>query len=205
MRLEAAARELHDTSAPVGLPPYRSSQELLDDLDLVRDSLAQEKSLRLARRLIDPLVREVRTFGLHLHTLDIRAHARQLTQALNEIEENCEQNSSDENFATPLSRDTADVLATFRAIAQIQREEPADTIQQYVISGATGAEDVWRVLHLARTHEVSCIAGENRAAIRVVPLFESIEDLREPPPSAVKSGPPPPISPCSNPGSAARK
>ena len=53
-----------------------------------------------------------------------------------------------------------------------------ETIQQYVISGATSAEDVWRVLHLARTHEVSCMAGENRAAIRVVPLFESIEDLR---------------------------
>jgi phosphoenolpyruvate carboxylase len=128
--------------------------------------------------LIDPLVREVRTFGLHLHTLDIRAHARQLTQALREIEENCEQNSSQENFATPLSRETADVLATFRAIAQIQREEPVETIQQYIISGATSADDVWRVLHLARTHEVSCIAGENRAAIRVVPLFESIEDLR---------------------------
>ena len=178
MRLEAAARALHDTSAPIGLPPYRSSQELLEDLHLVRDSLAQEKSLRLARGLIDPLVREVRTFGLHLHTLDIRAHARQLTQALREIEENCDQNSSEENFATPLSRETADVLATFRAIAQIQREEPVETIQQYVISGATSAEDVWRVLHLARTHEVSCMPGENRAAIRVVPLFESIEDLR---------------------------
>ena len=178
LRLEAAARELHDASTPVGLSPYRSSHELLEDLYLVRDSLAQEKSVRLARTLIDPLVREVRTFGLHLHTLDIRAHARQLTQALKEIEENCEHNSSDESFSTPLSRETSDVLATFRAMAQIQREEPVETIQQYVISGATAAEDVWRVLHLARTHEVSCMAGENRAAIRVVPLFETIEDLR---------------------------
>ncbi len=178
MRLEASAHELHDSATPVGLPPYRSPQELLEDLHLLRDSLAEEKSLRLARALIDPLVREVRTFGLHLHTLDIRAHARQLTQALREIEENCTGNSSQENFASPLSRETADVLATFRAIAQIQRKEPAETIQQYVISGATSAEDVWRVLHLARTHEVSCMDGENRAAIRVVPLFESIEDLR---------------------------
>ena len=96
-----------------------------------------------------------------------------------EIEENCTANiASQEDFAKPLSRETADVLATFRAIAQIQRKEPAETIQQYVISGATSAEDVWRVLHLARTHEVSCMAGEDRAAIRVVPLFESIEDLR---------------------------
>ena len=30
----------------------------------------------LARRLVDPLRRKVATFGLHLHTLDIRQHAR---------------------------------------------------------------------------------------------------------------------------------
>ncbi|MGH9616249.1 MAG: phosphoenolpyruvate carboxylase [Acidobacteriaceae bacterium] len=178
MRLEAVAQELHRSTAPVALPPYRSSQDLLADLQLLRDSLAQEKSIRLARALIDPLIREVRTFGLHLHTLDIRQHARQLTQALREIEENCATPSSQENFAAPLSAETADVLATFRALAQIQREEPVETVQQYIISGATSAEDVWRVLHLARTHQVSCIAQENRAAIQVVQLFETIEDLR---------------------------
>ncbi len=178
MRLEASAHELHDASACATLQPYRSSQELLEDLHLLRDSLAEKKGLRLARTLIDPLVREVRTFGLHLHTLDIRQHARQLTQTLSEIEENCTEQASRENFASPLSQETADVLATFRAMARIQQQEPAETMQQFVISGATGAEDVWRVLHLARIHQVSCIAGEDRAAIRVVPLFESIEDLR---------------------------
>ncbi len=178
MRLEAAAHKLQDASACATLQPYRSSQELLEDLRLLRDSLAEKKGLRLARTLIDPLVREVRTFGLHLHTLDIRQHARQLTQTLSEIEENCAEQASQENFSSPLSHETADVLATFRAMAQIQQQEPAETMQQFVISGATGADDVWRVLHLARIHQVSCIAGEDRAAIRVVPLFESIEDLR---------------------------
>ena len=178
MRLEAATHHLHNAIAPTALPPYHSSQELLEDLHLLRESLAEKKGLRLARALIDPLVREVRTFGLHLHTLDIRQHARQLTQALQELEECSTKATAQENFASPLSPETADVLATFGAIAQIQRDEPAETIQQFVISGATGAEDVWRVLHLARIHQVSCIAGENRAAIRVVPLFESIEDLR---------------------------
>src|SRR5665213_2799580 len=174
MRLQAAR-----VDAPAAaLPPYRSAQDLIDDLTLLRISLAENKSPRLARSLLDPLVREVRTFGLHLHTLDIRQHARLHTQALLEIEQHPEGKTAEEDFAKPLSQETGDVLATFRAIAQIQRDEPAETIRQYVISGATGAEDVWRVLHLARTHEISCMAGENRAAIQVVPLFESIEDLR---------------------------
>ncbi len=174
-RLQAAPGELR--VAPF-LPSYRSARELLEDLTLLRTSLAENKSLRLARSLIDPLVREVRTFGLHLHTLDIRQHARLHTEALLEIEQNPAGKTAGEDFARPLSPETADVLATFRAIAQIQRQEPAETVQQYVISGATGVEDIWRVLHLARTHQVSCTAGEGRAAIQVVPLFESINDLR---------------------------
>ncbi len=177
-RLESTKAKLHIAGARTGLPEYRAAQDLLDDLTLLRTSLVENKSPRLARSLVDPVIREVRTFGLHLHTFDIRQHARLHTQALQEIAQSPEEKLAAENFAKPLSPETADVLATFRAIAQIQREEPAETIQQYVISGATGAEDIWRVLHLARTHEVSCVAAEDRAAIQVVPLFESIEDLR---------------------------
>lgn len=177
-RLRAIGAELRLPTGPAVLPPYRIAGEFLDDLNLLRTSLIENKSPRLARTLIDPLIRGVRTFGLHLHTLDVRQHARYHTQALQEIEQRPVNTDAKEAFATPLSPETADVLATFRTVAQIQREEPAETIQQYVISGATGTEDIWRVLHLARTHGVSCMAGEKRAAIQVVPLFESIEDLR---------------------------
>ena len=178
MRLETAGQEARAPATLGTLAAYRSAQELLDDLDLLRISLAQNKGLRLARALVDPLVREVRTFGLHLHTLDIRQHARLHSQALTETAALPTKKAGKENFSTPLSPETSDVLATFRTIAQIQHEQPVETIQQYVISGATCAEDVWRVLHLARTQGVSCTAGAGRAAIQVVPLFESIEDLR---------------------------
>ena len=178
MRLQAMGPTLQVQAPNAVLPPYQSAQDLLDDLDILRTSLAENKSLRLARSFIDPLIREVRTFGLHLHTFDIRQHAKQDTQALLEIERGQSKESPGEDFSKPLSPETIDVLNTFRAIAQIQREEPAETIQQYVVSGTTGVEDTWRVLHLARTHQVSCMAEENRPAIQVVPLFEWIEDLR---------------------------
>lgn len=177
-RLESSGLMQPATSRPALLPAYTSAQELLDDLLLLRTSLAEHKSMRLARSLVDPLIREVRTFGLHLHTLDIRQHARLHTKTLQEIAEPSGNASGSEEFSTPLSPEATDVLATFRAVAQIQQERPPDTIQQYVISGATGAEDIWRVLHLARIQGVSSAAGDGRASIQVVPLFESIDDLR---------------------------
>ena len=49
---------------------------LFRDLEVLRASLAANGGIRIARTLIDPLILQVRTFGLHLHTLDIRQHAR---------------------------------------------------------------------------------------------------------------------------------
>jgi phosphoenolpyruvate carboxylase len=58
------------------LPGYASAEEFAADLSILRDSLAANRGLRIARNLVDPLLLLVRTFGLHLHTLDIRQHAR---------------------------------------------------------------------------------------------------------------------------------
>ena len=66
------------------LPPYCSVDEFIDDLETLRASLESNRGLRIARTLVDPLILQVRTFGLHLHTLDIRQHARVHAAALQE-------------------------------------------------------------------------------------------------------------------------
>src|SRR5215469_16746170 len=72
------------------LAPYRSVQDLLDDLAVLRQSLACNRGLRIARTLVDPLILQMRTFGLHLHTLDVRQHARVHAVALKEaIADSC--------------------------------------------------------------------------------------------------------------------
>jgi phosphoenolpyruvate carboxylase len=160
------------------LPPYKAAAELLGDLQLLRDSLAENRSERLARSLIDPILREVRTFGLHLHSLDIRQHARQHTRALAAIDASSKKAPQTGEMLPP---DLSDVLATFQAIQRIQQEEPQETLAQYVISGASSAEDIWHVLRLAHMHSVACTRIDGRPAIQIVPLFESIEDLRNAP------------------------
>ncbi len=65
-------------------PPYKSAQEFLADLEILHASLVENRGPRLAHALIDPLILEVRTYGLHLQTLDIRQHARLHAAALEE-------------------------------------------------------------------------------------------------------------------------
>jgi phosphoenolpyruvate carboxylase len=164
------------------LQPYRSASELLGDLSLLRDSLAANRGLRLAELFIDPLLLEVRTFGLHLQTLDIRQHARVHEVAVDEL--SAWQNTASLELPAPLSPQTAEVLATFQGVAEIKQRAP-QAIAQYVISGASTAQDVLRVLWLARLGNVHVEGGEveqgHDPGLQPVPLFESIEDLRNAP------------------------
>ncbi|HEX4022354.1 MAG TPA: phosphoenolpyruvate carboxylase [Acidobacteriaceae bacterium] len=177
-RLDAGRKTPEGESIRAALPPYRSAAELLEDLDLLRTSLATHAGVRLARMLIDPLILEVRTFGLHLQTLDIRQHARLHTRALAEMQTWPSPGVNPAVFATPMSPETTNVLETFRTIADLQEKNSADAVRQYVISGAGSVDDVLHVLQLARMQGVTCAATETSQGLMPVPLYESIEDLR---------------------------
>ena len=171
------------------LPAYCSVDEFIDDLETLRSSLADNRGLRIARTLIDPLILQVRTFGLHLHTLDIRQHARVLSSALKEAISD----TIAPSLPGALSAQTATVLETFRVVAEVKEGCSPEVIRQYVISGTTSVEDVLAVVRLARLGGVK-VEGSDGAPSRdpegrqqkdpglmPVPLFESIEDLRNAP------------------------
>jgi phosphoenolpyruvate carboxylase len=64
---------------------YQSADEFAGDLKIVRRSLAENRGERLALQVLDPLLQNVRTFGLHLTTLDLRQHARAAHDSLNSV------------------------------------------------------------------------------------------------------------------------
>ncbi len=200
------------------LPPYTRASDLLADLTVVQQSLLQNRGSRLAQLLIDPLLLEVRTYGLHLQTLDIRQHAKVHTAALTELAALLPQQLSEEVGAPepgapepgapgldsetwvlahtsqdpqpippPLSPATTELLDTVRAIAQLKRDFPPETIQQYVISGAASATDIRDVITLARLGGVlvegapATDTADADPGLQPVPLFESIEDLQNAP------------------------
>jgi phosphoenolpyruvate carboxylase len=187
MRLGATPQSSVPLPPNPALSRYNRASDLLSDLTVLRNSLMANKGERLAEMLIDPLLIEVRTYGLHLQTLDIRQHARVHAAAVTEIA-GCTAQSADPNtlhLSPALSDQTTEVLDTFRAIAMLKKEYPPEAIQQYVISGATSAEDVLNVLWLARLGGVKVEASDEGAdfdpGLQPVPLFESIEDLENAP------------------------
>ncbi len=163
------------------LEPYPDADAFREDLLLLRASLMENRGERIAAELIDPLLLLLRTFGLHLHTLDVRQHAVRHKLTVEQVAAAAGCSAAEGRPADPLSPECQDVLDTMRTIARLQQGPSRQAIRHYVISGAASTEDVLRVVGLARIAGVQVEGGNGIAGLMPVPLFESIEDLQHAP------------------------
>jgi phosphoenolpyruvate carboxylase len=141
---------------------YRTPAELLDDLRAVQRSLAAAGAARLAYGELQNLVWQVETFGFHLAELEVRQHSRVHDVALSEVK-----------GLGRRSTQTEEVLATFRAIKQIQERFGTDACRRYIVSFTRDSSDIANVYALAE----EAVQGGTSPEIEVIPLFESVEDL----------------------------
>ena len=74
--------------------------------------------------------------------------------------------------------ETRELLDTFRVIAELKRSYPAQSIRNYIISGAESEDDVLAVLILAKAGGVQVAGSPDDPGLMPVPLFESIDSLR---------------------------
>jgi len=170
-RLESTRRN------PPGAESYPDAASFLADLEVMRTSLCQNRGEELANQWVTPLQRQVRTFGFHLHTLDIRQHAQIHQEAVAEL-----RGGGDLAGSLP-SAATRELLETLRELANLNQHFPAEALQNYIISGATSGQDIHRLVWLM---ELAGIQVKGRAepldpGLMPVPLFESITDLRNAP------------------------
>ena len=149
---------------------YRSAEQFESDLMLLHKSLESNRGEPLNRVYLRSLLRKVRTFGFHLHTLDIRQHARVHAQVIEELGPALSGEAS--------SAQSQEVLNTFRAIGEMKRTYPAHSIRHYIISGAESETDVLAVIRLAKVSGVQAAGSADDPGLMPVPLFESIESLR---------------------------
>ena len=171
-RLVLARDEPHNTNA------YQSAAEFREDLSLVRQSLSANAGERLASFFFDPLLRQVGTFGFHLHTLDVREHASVHKRALVEFSNVVEANEA--ALPPAPSQETITLLESLRTVSQLKREYPTEAIRSYVISGAQSATDITGLVSLAELSGVQVAAANGSdPGVMPVPLFESIADLRQ--------------------------
>jgi phosphoenolpyruvate carboxylase len=141
---------------------YAGVEEFAADLGIIRASLAEHRGERLARILIDPLLRQVDTFGFHLHSIDLREHAHVHARAVHALKST----SADE---APHARG---LLSALRDTARLQQKYGSKAMGTYIVSGTSEANDILSFTWLAD------LTGIDLTRLMPVPLFESIESLR---------------------------
>jgi phosphoenolpyruvate carboxylase len=153
---------------------YPGPKAFLTDLRVVRESLAGSGAFKQAFGELQNLIWQVETFGFHLASLEVRQHSEVHARALAELR------AAGPPGAEPAdgwSAGTAEVLATFRAVAWIQDRFGAAACHRYVVSFTRSADDIAAVFELARYATV----GARMPVLDVVPLFESAVDLANAP------------------------
>jgi phosphoenolpyruvate carboxylase len=204
-RVVATARRLAPDAlvphAAVGVAaPYVAPEELGADLDVIHNALIGAGCARLAEGRLRLLRRAVEVFGFHLASLDIRQHSEVHARVVQEITgratgldvyERLDEEERQELLlrelvpARPLvsphlayGPETAEALETLRTVAALHGRYGGRAVPNYVISMTAGPSDVLEVALLLKEAGLLVPGREPRSAVNIIPLFETIEDLR---------------------------
>ncbi len=185
---------------------YASAAEFLADLRTIEASLHSHHGAALTVQRLHPLIRAVEVFGFHLATVDLRQSSdkhelvvaellaqAQLESGYAQLDEAAKRSVLMQQLrdARPLrvpgvsySEHTLSELAIFETARQLRQDFGAQAIRHYIISHTESVSDLLEVLLLQK--EVGLMRGllEDGAQgsatndLIVVPLFETIDDLR---------------------------
>jgi phosphoenolpyruvate carboxylase len=206
-RLAATATALglkreHRTAVGRG-EPYPDAAAFAADLDSIDGSLRADRSAMLADGRLRRLRRAVRTFGFHLATVDLRqnadVHEQVIAELLREarvtpdylaLDEGARQALLLAELATPrplrspfaayseLARGELDIVGQ---AAKVHASLGPESIRQYVISKTESVSDLLEVAVLLKEAGLVAPGDAPASRLQVVPLFETIGDLRRAP------------------------
>jgi phosphoenolpyruvate carboxylase len=193
-------------TSPSNQPAYANAQELQSDLLGLREVIIRDHQ-RLFLDELDDLILKIHLFGFHFASLDLRQSSDVFFASLREVllhwcDEAVLSRSERDIFErascaqqipldllnrlvdrvpalaparclgmSPDAKDTIDVL---RLVPDVQERNGELGLHRVIISHTRGPEDVLVVVVLARLAGLST----ERCEVDIVPLFESIDDLR---------------------------
>ena len=188
--------------------PYTDAAALLADLRTVEASLGLHFGNTLSATRLKPLLRAIRVFGFHLATIDVRQssdqHEAVVAELLAVARVEADYSALDEDgkvdLLMRLLRDprnlhvhgagysdlTRGELAIFEAARAGRARYGVDAIRHAIISHTEAVSDLLEVLLLQKECGLlrgvlgaeDAAAGDAVADLIVVPLFETIDDLR---------------------------
>lgn len=179
---------------------YRSGEDFLAELELIRSNLAETG---LTCRDLEALIDQVEIYGFHLAHLDIRQESTRHSDTIDEIVEylqilpkpyndlseveRVEWLTSELQTRRPLipaelpfSDKANETIKTFRMVRKMQEEFSPEICHTYIISMSHDVSDLLEVLLLAKEAGLYD-PGTGVSMLRVVPLFETVEDLQKAP------------------------
>lgn len=203
-RLAATARALNGQEAPrhpsAGAEAYGSADEFVTELEVISASLHANRGERLARGRLRALLTAARTFRFHLAPLDLRqnsdVHERVVAELLAKAGAHPDYRAAPEEareallvreLATPrplasrhlrYSPETQSELGILESAHAIQARYGAAALPHTIISKTTSASDLLEAMLLLREAGLLRPGDEPTVAMRVIPLFETIDDLR---------------------------
>jgi len=184
---------------------YRHRDELASDLALLRRSLVEVGAVRLVETMVHPVERQVLLGGFQLAELDVRQnsafHDRALSQLLvaagiaktdfDQWDESSRLAFLNDELRSPrpfaprraaLGAEANSVLECYRVLADHFEKYRGEGLGSLIVSMTRNVSDLLVVYLLAR--EVGLVrneAGGLVCPLPVVPLFETLEDLRRAP------------------------
>ena len=162
-------------------------EEILKPLRVVRESLEENNSENIASGDLLDLMRRAKCFGINLARLDIRQESSRHSQLISEflkrkykvnyvnwnedkkIKFLSSKIKSKKKFINNFSfknKENKEVWSTFKILSS----EPKECLGAYVISMTSSASDILSVNYLQKEAGI-------KDTLRVVPLFETLEDL----------------------------
>ncbi len=179
---------------------YTTPEDFAADLDVIAASLAENGDADLGEGRLLNLREAVGAFGFHLATMDVRQNSDVHERAVAELLKTAgvaDYLALDEKGRTALllgelaharplrspyadySAETARELAIADKAAALKKNFGKGAIAQYVISKAATPSDLLEVATLMKEAGLFLPGEKPGAQLRIVPLFETIEDLRQ--------------------------
>ncbi|MGB8690145.1 MAG: phosphoenolpyruvate carboxylase [Microcoleus sp.] len=179
---------------------YRSGADFLEELRLIERNLVETG---LSCRDLENLLCQVEIYGFNLAYLDLRQESTVHSDALSEVAEYLQILPKPYNQMTeseralwlatelqtrrplipaelPFSEKTCETINTFRVLRQMHQEFGPEICETYVISMSHDVSDLLAVLLLAKEAGLYD-PSTGISSVQVVPLFETVEDLKKAP------------------------
>jgi phosphoenolpyruvate carboxylase len=187
-------RDRHANGSPhVPGRDYQNTDELLNDLMLMYNSLLANRGELIAHGLLERTIRTVAAFGLTHATMDVRehsgAHERTVDQLFHgegyvSLDAVAKSDLLTDRLKDPvrdrstLDESAAKTLRTFDAIKELQDNFDPSVIETYIISMTRGPEDVLAAVFLAKEAGLIGLGDQSFSRVDIAPLLETVKELR---------------------------